>query len=274
MGHIVIFTDLDGSLLDATTYSYEAAEQALAAIQRRGASLILVSSKTRSEIEPLRRRLDNHHPFIVENGGALLIPKGYFPFPVDQAIINEDYQVIEIGTPYLALRSALKNIGDLLGCRIRGFGDLSAEEVARFTGLPPADALLAKRREYDEPFVIEGRRVAWNDLLRAAETQGLRCTEGGRFYHLTGSNDKGIASTVLTKQYRRLALAAGDTLTTIGLGDSLNDLPLLTTVDYPILVQKPDRSYDSNIHLPRLIHADGIGPVGWNRSLIDLLPTL
>jgi mannosyl-3-phosphoglycerate phosphatase len=274
MSRIVIFTDLDGSLLDATTYSYEAAEQALTAIQQQGASLILVSSKTRSEIEPLRRRLNNHHPFIVENGGALFIPKGYFPFPVDQAIINGDYQIIEIGTPYLILRSALNNIGDLLGCRLRGFGDLSAEEVARLTGLSPTDALLAKRREYDEPFVIEGRRVAWNDLLRAVEAQGLRCTEGGRFYHLTGSNDKGIASTVLTKQYRQLALAAGDTLTTIGLGDSLNDLPLLATVDYPILVQKPDRSYDPNIHLPRLIRADGIGPVGWNCSLIDLLPTL
>jgi len=274
MSRIVIFTDLDGSLLDATTYSYEAAEQALTAIQQQGASLILVSSKTRSEIELLRRRLNNHHPFIVENGGALFIPKGYFPFPVDQAIINGDYQIIEIGTPYLILRSALNNIGNLLGCRLRGFGDLSAEEVARLTGLSPTDALLAKRREYDEPFVIEGRRVAWNDLLRAVEAQGLRCTEGGRFYHLTGSNDKGIASTVLTKQYRRLALAAGDTLTTIGLGDSLNDLPLLATVDYPILVQKPDRSYDPNIHLPRLIRADGIGPVGWNCSLIDLLPTL
>ena len=41
----------------------------LTLIGRLGASLILVSSKTRSEMEPLRRRLNNQHPFIVENGG-------------------------------------------------------------------------------------------------------------------------------------------------------------------------------------------------------------
>lgn len=274
MGRIVIFTDLDGSLLDATTYSYEAAEQALAAIQQQGAPLILVSSKTRSEIEPLRLRLDNHHPFIVENGGALFIPRGYFPFPVGHAMTNGDYQIIEIGTPYAMLRTALKKIGEILGCRLRGFGDLSVEEVARLTGLSPADALLAKQREYDEPFVIEKRVIAWSDLLRAADTQGLRCTKGGRFYHLMGSNDKGTASKLLAQYYRQLAQVEGHSLTTIGLGDSLNDLPLLATVDYPILVQKPDRSYDPNVHLPHLIRADGIGPVGWNRSLIDLLPTL
>ncbi|WHZ24031.1 MAG: HAD-IIB family hydrolase [Nitrospira sp.] len=274
MGRIVIFTDLDGSLLDAITYSYEAAEQALATIQQKDVPLILVSSKTRSEIEPLRLSLDNRHPFIVENGGALFIPKDYFPFPVGHAMTDGDYQVIEIGTPYAMLRTGLKKIGEVLGCRLRGFGDLSAEEVARLTGLSPVDALLAKQREYDEPFMIEEQVIAWSDLLRAADTQGLRCTRGGRFYHLMGSNDKGTAGKLLAQYYRRLAHAAGHTLTTIGLGDSLNDLPLLATVDYPILVQKPDRSYDPNVHLPHLTRADGIGPVGWNRSLIDLLQIL
>ena len=37
--HILILTDLDGSLLDATTYSYDAAADALSAIQTTGATL-------------------------------------------------------------------------------------------------------------------------------------------------------------------------------------------------------------------------------------------
>ena len=271
MRRILIFTDLDGSLLDAATYSYEAATEALAAIRNLDAPLILVSSKTRAEMEPLRLRLHNRHPFIVENGGALFVPHGSFPFPLEQSAPCGAYQVVQIGTSYDRLRTALKEISRELGCRLQGFGDFSLEEVAQRTGLSPAEAFLATQREYDEPFVVEGNCVRWQHLLEAAETRGLRCTRGGRFYHLMGANDKGIASQRLISWYRRLAQNDGHTLVTVGLGDSLNDLPMLEVVDYPILVRKPDGSYDPDVHLPHLIRADGVGPVGWNRSLIDLL---
>jgi mannosyl-3-phosphoglycerate phosphatase len=58
---------------------------------------------------------------------------------------------------------------------------------------------------------------------------------------------------------------------TIGIGDSINDAPLLAMVDYPILVQKPDGSYDPDIHVSGMIHAPGIGPVGWNEAVLKLL---
>lgn len=89
-----------------------------------------------------------------------------------------------------------------------------------------------------------------------------------------GANDKGIAARRLIRQYRGCASAEGQGLVTIGVGDSLNDLPLLEAVDYPILVQKPDRSYDPDVDLPSLIRAEGVGPVGWNRSLLELLREL
>jgi len=57
---------------------------------------------------------------------------------------------------------------------------------------------------------------------------------------------------------------------TVGLGDSLNDLPMLQTVDIPIIVQKPSGSYDPNIKITNLIYADGIGPSGWNSSILKL----
>ncbi|GAB1721621.1 MAG: HAD hydrolase family protein [Nitrospira sp. CR1.1] len=274
MRRILIFSDLDGSLLDATTYSHKDATEALAAIQQRGATLILVSSKTRAEMEPLRRSLGNHHSFIVENGGAVYIPNGTFPFPLEQAIPRGDYQVVQLGTPYAQLRTALKDIRQELGSGLRGFGDLPLEEVIQLTRLSVADTRLAMQREYDEPFVIDGEGIVWQDLLAAVTMRGLRCTRGGRFYHLMGANDKGIASRRLIEWYERLAQTEGQTLVTVGLGDSLNDLPMLDVVDYPILVRKPNGSYDPEVQLPHLIRADGVGPVGWNRSLIDLLPTL
>ncbi len=57
---------------------------------------------------------------------------------------------------------------------------------------------------------------------------------------------------------------------TIGIGDSLNDLSMLEKVDIPILVLKPNGDYDQGINLPNLIFADGVGPLGWNSSILKL----
>ena len=271
MTQLVVFTDLDGSLLDSTTYSFEAAKEALAALRARRIPLVLVSSKTRAEIEPIRFRLEHVHPFIVENGGGVFIPTGYFDFPVPWAQVRGIFQVIELGTSCARLRAALKEIGQALGCPLRGFGDMSAEEIAERTGLSPAEALLAKQREYDEPFVFEGSVTFAEDVQRLAEARGLRCTQGGRFYHLMGDSDKGKACRVLIDCFSRRQDHASGGLVTVGIGDSFNDLPMLAAVDRPILVKKPDGTYDPKVQLPNLICTKGIGPVGWNQAVLDLL---
>lgn len=267
MSHIVIFTDLDGSLLDAKTYSFDAAREALEALRARGVPLILASSKTRVEIERLRNSLDHPHPFIVENGGGVFIPKGYFDFPLEGTVLRGPYQVLDLGLPYAAVRLALKEIAHALGCRIRGFGDMTAEEVAERTGLPPSDAQLAKQREYDEPFIIESAPPPVGEIRSKAEARGFHCMSGGQFYHLTGSSDKGLACRHLIDFYRRRHGA----LTTVAIGDSLNDLPMLAAADRPILIQRTDGTYDPDITLSNLVRTQGIGPVGWNRVILELL---
>jgi mannosyl-3-phosphoglycerate phosphatase len=267
----IIFTDLDGSLLDAVTYSYDAANAALRKVFESQTQLVLVSSKTRAEIEPLRARLHLPTPFIVENGGAVFIPDAYFPVSAEGSASCGPYRVIEIGAPYAGLRIALKEMNQNLSCRLQGFGDMTVEEIAGYTGLSPADARLAKQREYDEPFLVTGEDVPIQQLRAMAEAKGLQCTKGGRFYHLMGGNDKGQATVRLIELYRRSAQRRGHEILTIGIGDSLNDLPMLQVVDRPVLVRKPGGSYDSDIDLPNLIRAPGIGPVGWNTVVLDLL---
>ena len=151
MPDLIVFTDLDGSLLDGTTYSYEAATPALTALRELGIPLVLVSSKTRAEMEPLRERLGHHDPFIVENGGAVFVPHGLFDFPLERMRTRSPYQVIELGLPYHMLREVLKQIEHAVETPLQGFGDLSVEAIMQATELPYADAILAKQREYDEP---------------------------------------------------------------------------------------------------------------------------
>ncbi len=263
MTKTIIFTDLDGTLLHPETYSFTEALPALNLIRSRGIPLVLCSSKTKAEIEVCRRRLQNNDPFIVENGGAIYLPAGYFEFPAG-APKGTDYTVTEFGKPYSEIRNTFMALRRDLNAAVRGFGDMSVQEISRLTGLSVEEAARARAREYEEPFIFEQGED--ERFLRTIEERGLRWTRG-IFYHLMGDQDKGTAVRLLKQWYERKY----DKLITIGLGDGLNDLPLLREADHPVLIQKGDGSYDPGVRLPRLVKAEGIGPTGWNHALLELL---
>jgi len=254
---------LDGTLLDHDTYSFAAAAPALRLLSQKGCPLVICTSKTRAEIEVVREKIGTADPFISENGGAVFIPRGYFAVPVGHTRETGSYQVVELGTPYDRLRAALGDIRAETRCRVAGFGDMTVEEVARDAGLDRASARLARMREYDEPFVPDPACV--EAVLAEIEARGLRHTRGGRYFHLTGDNDKGRAVSLLAALFRQ----EYRTVTTVGLGDSRNDLPMLAATDIAVLVQKPDGSYEETGL--EVVHADGIGPEGWNRAVIEIV---
>ena len=74
----LVVSDLDGTLLHQETYSFDEALPGIASLKERQIPVILVSSKTRAEIEPIREALGLEDPFVVENGGAAYIPRGAF----------------------------------------------------------------------------------------------------------------------------------------------------------------------------------------------------
>lgn len=266
---LVVFSDLDGTLLDHSSYSYEAAEPVLRLLNRKKIPLILCSSKTAAEIDRLRQKLGLTDPFISENGGAIFVPRGYFGFPLVHSRETPRYEVIELGFPYARLRDFLGEIERQYPGAVRGFGDMDAEEVSRLTRLSLDQACLAKQRDYDEPFLIKDSQLEAKIVARA-RARGIQVTRGGRFFHLLGGNDKGKAVSILTDLFRRQR----GNLITIGAGDSLNDLAMLKAVDYPILVQKPDSSYDAAVKLPHLILAPAPGPQGFCQSLKSLIHRL
>ncbi len=264
---LAIFSDLDGTLLDSKTYSWKSAGPALDLIKKKAIPLILCSSKTRAEIEALRRQLDNHDPFISENGGGVFIPDGYFNFLFYFHKRIDGYRIIEFGTPYPRLRKVLLSIAKETGAHVRGYGDMSHSEIADQTGLSLKEARLAKRREYDEPFILKGDDEQKQQVLQHIEQQGLSWTKGSRYYHLMGSNDKGKAVRILADLFQQKFRE----IITVGLGDSPNDLPMLSVVDYPVLVQKPGGRYEDSIFLSGLIKAEGVGPAGWKMAILNLL---
>lgn len=263
MPKTIIITDLDGTLLDAAAYSFRPALPALRLCRARDIPLILCSSKTRAEMEVLRAQLDNRHPFISENGGGIFIPHGYFPV-ADDTVESGSYRLIALGTPYAEIRRHFIRLRDQLHVKVRGFADMTVEEVAALTGLSRDAAELARQRDFDEAFVFDG--VPDERFLRAIEADGLNWTQG-RIFHIMGRHDKGRAVSLLKSLYE---MQLGN-IECIGLGDSLNDLQMLQAVDHPVLVRHEDGSYDTRITVPDLLRTQLAGPSGWNEAVLQLL---
>jgi mannosyl-3-phosphoglycerate phosphatase len=266
-----VFTDLDGTLLDHATYKWHEARPAINAMRRARVPLIVVTSKTRAEVMALLRGLKLPAPFVVENGGAIYVPKGYFQFRIPGASpAGRGWLRIALGTPRQRLVRALASAAKRAGTSIRSFSEMSAREIAECTGLSPANARRARRREFDEPFVIlSGGSAAASRLKQEITRTAFHMTRGSRFFHILGKNDKGTAVRKLLAFYRQDLQTQ---IQSVGLGDSPNDIPLLQAVDRPILVARPGGRYDTEVlrAIPRVTRAGGVGPVGWNRALLQL----
>lgn len=221
---LVVFADIDGSLLNN---DYEALdiEPILQQLLGLGVAVVFDSSKTAAEVIYYRKKWRIKDPFIVENGSAIFIPNGYFKQIQKAAKHTADYQIIEYGLPYSVIREVLAVAKARVDVDIRGFGDMTTQELAADCGLPLELAVLAKQRRYSEPFKVLGGGE--DAVLKAVVARGLSVTCGGRYLHVMGDADKGKAALALKKMF--LDECGG--VFTVAVGDSANDLPLLNVVD-------------------------------------------
>jgi mannosyl-3-phosphoglycerate phosphatase len=228
---IIVFADLDGSLLN-DKYEYGQIEPIIHQLLFLNVSIVFASSKTRNEIDFYRNKWRITDPFIIENGSALLVPENYFGTHYEFTKRVQGYNIIELGTAYCIIREKLDIVRNRTGANIVGFGDMTAEEIAKDSGLPLYLAQLAKKREYSEPFkILDGNK---KEVLDAISREGLCFTRGGRYLHALGNCDKGKATAILKNLY----LQQFKRIFSIGVGDSANDLTMLEIVNKPFFINK------------------------------------
>lgn len=264
---LVVITDLDGTLLDQQTYRYDACLSAIGKLRARKIPLVLCSSKTAAEIIPLQRDLELREPFICESGGAIYLPRNYFPFDLSAVTPQRNMDVIEFGKRIFYLRQALHNAARDCGATVKSFGTMTFQEIMFRTGLTLAQAIQARQREFDEPFCIEQGDA--DRLCAALQAQGFTVTQGDRFYHITGGHDKGRAVKELLALYRRQY----PKLVAVGMGNSANDLPLLRETDIAVAIRNPDGQWDAQVieNLPAAQRSEAIGPQGWGEAMERIL---
>jgi len=162
----------------------------------------------------------------------------------------------------------LKEIAKELDYTIIGFADMDIDQIASLTGLDAQMARLATQREFDEPFVVRSpAHPDINALQGAAQKRGLMVTQGGRFFHLHGKNDKGWAMKQIMDFYRRTY----PKVISIALGDSPIDFPMLQRADVPVLVRSRRDFPALPEQMPDLVITSHQGPKGWNEAVLNFL---
>ncbi|WP_237072581.1 HAD-IIB family hydrolase [Pseudaestuariivita rosea] len=248
---LIVFTDLDGTLLDHDSYSHGPAEPALDRLRAAQIPVILASSKTAAEIAPLRATLGfSDCPAIVENGAGLL-PAG-----------ADDIE----GDDYVRLRAALEEIPNTLRTLFTGFGDMTADQIAQDTSLPLRDAANAGKRKFSEPGRWHGTDDQIAAFLDHLSTHSITARQGGRYLTLSFGQTKADQMQTILARY--------NSPKSIALGDAPNDIEMLETADHGVIIHNPHRA-----PLPPLAGEDKgriqrtklSGPAGWNAAMQQLL---
>jgi mannosyl-3-phosphoglycerate phosphatase len=249
---LVIFSDLDGTLLDHETYSWQAARPALRALAARKVPVVLASSKTAAEIALLQDAMGLRGQLaIVENGAGLIGASGVGDVT---------------GDDYAGLRRVLWELPEGLRRAFRGFGDMSLQEVIAATGLAPDAAIHARKRAFSEPGVWSGSAEGKAAFLDSLEKKGVLAKQGGRFLTLSFGKTKADQMAAVIAHYRARR--------SIALGDAPNDIDMLERADLGVIVANPNHD-----PLPplageaegRIIRTRLPGPAGWNNAVLKLL---
>jgi mannosyl-3-phosphoglycerate phosphatase len=258
---MLVFTDLDGTLLDHGSYSFEAARPALDLLKERGIPVILASSKTEAEMRPIADAIGIAHPMIVENGA------GVVGLPSESAGTDDNSS-----SPYKRLRAILRDLPKELSACFEGFGDWDAEEVSRKTGLSHASAVLARQRRFSEPGLFsgtDGQKQAFLDFL---DRRGFTAVQGGRFFTLMPKTSKAERMAEVVAHYQSL----GKPVRTVALGDAPNDLAMLEAADCGIIIANPAHQplpVTERERQGHILRSQQAGPEGWNIMIHQLVAT-
>ena len=271
--YLIVNTDLDATLLDHDTYSWQPAAEAVNLLRNRGIPLVLNSSKTLSEMKDLAAELGIQYPLVCENGSLVAIPQsGELSLsdiePHVSSIEDEEgYWICYLGqSREEVIRIITQLRSDSPECAFMGYGDWTTEEVAEHTGLPIEKACLSHQRCGTEPIHWHGSEEAFADFISALESHNLQAVSGGRFIHLSGKSDKANGLKKVSAIYQN-KLPERD-VKTIALGDSPNDLGMLNAADIAVVI--PNKVQLSPT-APKVILAEEHGPKGWNTVMKSLL---
>lgn len=237
LARTIVFTDLDGTLLD-DDYNLSSAAAAMDELSRLAAIVVPVSSKTLPELQALTAQRRIAAPMIFENGAGIAWPADFGS--AQQISVQESGSVEVFGRPYAELCQILRDLRRADGYLFRGFADMCAAEISKLTYLTEPAAALAKQRRASEPICWADTNEQFLRFKRALQAFDLQLQHGGRFAHVMPLRDKSQAASRVQQVYQRATTLP---LITVACGDSPNDRALLAFADACVLFPQRNGRY-------------------------------
>ena len=250
MQKILIFTDLDGSLLHRETFKFEEIKGYIKQLLSKGILIIPNTSKTEKEILEFNNELGSSLPHIAENGAVI---KGLdllnSNLPKELILSREKDNLIKIFEKSLPIN--LQN-------KCKWLSNMDKTKQMLIFGLEDQKLEMALDRKYTIPFIFDGIKSEKNELFKIVKKRGLTLQEGGRVINLTDKVNKAKALQVFVRFFKK----KNQNVKTIAVGDNYNDLDMLKISDYPCLVFNDKFTLDQ-IPINDLIATNKPSPEGW-----------
>ncbi|POP47598.1 mannosyl-3-phosphoglycerate phosphatase-related protein [Superficieibacter electus] len=263
---LLVFTDLEGTLLESHTWDWQPAAPWLDRLKEAGIPVILCSSKTSAEMLQIQKELNLEGlPFIAENGAVIQLDAHW----QDEA----HFPRLIAGSPQQEIIRILNQLREKEGFKFTTFSDVDEQVISDWTGLNNVHATLARQQEASETLIWRDSDERMADFAATLTSLGMHFVQGARFWHVHDrSADKAQAVSFLLNLYQQ---REGKRRTTLGLGDGPNDAPLLDVVDYAVVVKGLTRD---GIKLQRndpqrVYHTAQEGPAGWSEGMAHFFPS-
>ena len=272
MRRYLIFTDLDGSLLDHENYSYGSNKKIISKIINNKNEIIFNTSKTFSECKKLLKELKlSNMPFSCENGAVLYFPKIRFNKIKNSSSFEKYWKV-------RTAKLSSKNWHQFLLKKQKKFNfliaqDLSPKILKKYTNLDNTSKML--NREASQIILWKDSLVnlkKFKNVLKS-EKKGV-LIQGSRFMQVSSVCNKRIAKKLISHAYD-YQFYGTYSKNTIALGDSKNDIDMLNSASYSCIIKNPSGSFPRlRSNKKNIIKSSKFAPDGWSQALYKLNNTL
>ena len=247
---VVIFTDLDGSLLHRDTFKFDTIKDYISSLVDQGIIIIPNSSKTEKEIEKFNEDLGLKLPYISENGSSI---QG-----LNLININFPNKIILSREKEELLKIFMDKVPELLRDKCVQISKMSKKEQEKIFGQKNDNLKNVLNRKYTIPFLFKGDNNEKNKLLKVLNSNSLTLQEGGRVLNLCDNINKVKSMNRVIKILKKTE----DKIKTVAVGDNYNDLDMLKSCDIPCLVFN-DQFIQDQINIDNLIFSNKPSPEGW-----------